>query len=1129
MKKIIFLLSFFITYMGHAQFYDINTIIPNSPSTAKFEEVFSPKVSEFNGTLDVTIPIYEIKVDEVTIPIYLRYDSSGVKVEEEASWVGQSWSLMAGGLVSRNQVGIPDDMNKNVGFVPTFISYLHPMDPLGSSSSSLCNTPQVYHNSGWFYARDKIQSIANAVENGSSISDTGHLGYYKAIGYGANDSAPDIFNAFLPNGQSENFFFNKRDEVHFFDKNSIAVNYDIADINKGIDYFSIKDNNGTTYKYNQKEYLRYQRDNFTGNTNPEYVSSAYTKPVRRSSSALSPHNFYTFWTAYGEGRCVSYSDPEAIKISERLWPKAWHTSEIETVKGNKIHFDHQTDTIFKLSNTFLKRDLYASRNVAGRSLHITWAYSSGNSFQKIAYPRLSEITWDQGRIEFISGDVREDVYKDTSVNAVSRTKSLDKVIIYDKFDNVIKEFELRYSYRNAEGYSSSLPAHEKSLYKRLFLDEVISKDKIGKITGSYKMTYNATKLPNKFSFEQDYWGYYNNNNANTFLPNLWWYPSEQRDYIDKSKMSLYPRTTYNGQQKRLNNYMDDFFPPRLPVNVFFADRRPNETYSKAGVLEKIEYPAGGELAIAYEQNQFLYRGKSEYGPGLRVSKTTLKESSTDTNAIVTDYIYNQNGKTTGRVRTLPMFTGLGRYHSADDPQEFYYISSHPINEFNNAFNGEFGYLRVEKKYSGGENGKEVKTFSFPIPLGKTNVTENGLNLYNTSLNNLYSRATYVRSFSSNPGFTTNSSDYFPYPSETNFSFAFGKPLSVKTYDNQNRILLDKTYAYEYSNNYNTTKALFDTGGEGRAAINYLSAKYQLIEDSSDYHDSGNRLNTSTSYVYNDDFLLSEKNFINSDGKLYTENYKYTRDFVYQTSIFEQDPFGNWYEIIQKNLYGKMIDKNMIHYPIETIKRVDNKVVSSELNKFKRVSLSNNRVTYVPQDYLKLETKVPLTDYVETSPSNTISGEQLSIDSRLKSSILYEKYNDGANITQYRESNGIPVTIIWGYHENYPIAKLENITYDQVKSYVNNLIAKSNQDNDRTIKYIGKEGALRKDLDELRTAFPLAMITTYTYDPLIGMTSETDPKGDTTYYEYDEYNRLKAVKNSDGNILTKNDYNYASQN
>jgi YD repeat-containing protein len=67
-----------------------------------------------------------------------------------------------------------------------------------------------------------------------------------------------------------------------------------------------------------------------------------------------------------------------------------------------------------------------------------------------------------------------------------------------------------------------------------------------------------------------------------------------------------------------------------------------------------------------------------------------------------------------------------------------------------------------------------------------------------------------------------------------------------------------------------------------------------------------------------------------------------------------------------------------------------------------------------------------------------------------------------------------------------------------------------------------------NLDELRL-YPFdAVMTTATYDPLVGKTSETDANHVTTFYEYDAFHRLKRVKDQYGNIIKQLVYHYKGQ-
>lgn len=66
------------------------------------------------------------------------------------------------------------------------------------------------------------------------------------------------------------------------------------------------------------------------------------------------------------------------------------------------------------------------------------------------------------------------------------------------------------------------------------------------------------------------------------------------------------------------------------------------------------------------------------------------------------------------------------------------------------------------------------------------------------------------------------------------------------------------------------------------------------------------------------------------------------------------------------------------------------------------------------------------------------------------------------------------------------------------------------------------------IDELRLYPVDAQMTTYTYDPLIGITSQCDVNNKVTYYVYDELRRLKLIKDQDKFIIKKICYNYDGQ-
>lgn len=65
-------------------------------------------------------------------------------------------------------------------------------------------------------------------------------------------------------------------------------------------------------------------------------------------------------------------------------------------------------------------------------------------------------------------------------------------------------------------------------------------------------------------------------------------------------------------------------------------------------------------------------------------------------------------------------------------------------------------------------------------------------------------------------------------------------------------------------------------------------------------------------------------------------------------------------------------------------------------------------------------------------------------------------------------------------------------------------------------------------DDLRLHPSTAQMTTYTHNPLVGITSETDVRNQTIYYEYDDLQRLKLIRNHKGDILKSYEYHFKQQ-
>lgn len=88
---------------------DLDVNQPKSPTTGALLKYLDFGATGNNGAPNISIPIYEVKAGELSLPISINYNATGIKVSDEAGNIGLNWNLLAGGVISRSVIGKVDD------------------------------------------------------------------------------------------------------------------------------------------------------------------------------------------------------------------------------------------------------------------------------------------------------------------------------------------------------------------------------------------------------------------------------------------------------------------------------------------------------------------------------------------------------------------------------------------------------------------------------------------------------------------------------------------------------------------------------------------------------------------------------------------------------------------------------------------------------------------------------------------------------------------------------------------------------------------------------------------------------------------------------------------------------------
>ena len=198
--------------------------------------------------------------------------------------------------------------------------------------------------------------------------------------------------------------------------------------------------------------------------------------------------------------------------------------------------------------------------------------------------------------------------------------------------------------------------------------------------------------------------------------------------------------------------------------------------------------------------------------------------------------------------------------------------------------------------------------------------------------------------------------------------------------------------------------------------------------------------------------------------------------------------------------------------IETSSWKNSNLLSAAFNRYDYVSNPSGFV--YPQQTQSINLASPSSSFTKSATSS--SGTSLTKDSRYIDETVFN-FNAG-NLVSVTKKDGVTNTYLWGYNNLYPVAKIHGTDYTTASGLVNSSV----------LQNPSSDAVLRTQLSNLNSNLTSAFVTAYTYMPMLGITSETDPAGHTSYYEYDAFGRLRIIRDQYRNILKKYCYNYAGQ-
>ncbi|SMC74821.1 hypothetical protein [Pedobacter africanus] len=1138
--KIIAILAIFhcaTILTGNAQETRVSIPIPPSPTAAGLGAYAETPVSTYTGVPSINIPLYEIDAKGFKLPISLAYQATGVRVEDEASWVGLGWSLFAGGVITRSVKGLDD--------IPVE----------SSSGTGHIGYPDV-----------KLPSVGedNVYPGGNNTQDEVLANSILSKQY---DPEPDVFYFnFL--GNSGKFIFKPREsvsqplEVQLISQQKMQIDVSL-NIQTNSYEWVITTVDGNRFFFSTPEKTKSYTQTLPAldwNSDPMqqypqlHTSAWYLKQIITNKGEIIDFQ-YTDPSPNGSRRAILKSEMYAKYLyTEDLFPGV--QCESDPACSSSTHF--------YTNSLMINYDVY-----------------------------LKEIRYKHVSIEFSTAS-REDIapYNDLYVTNTQPQKltrmTINRVINGQK--ELFKFFDFQTDY-----FESG--TNRGTLSKRLRLKSVTEKT-ASESKPPYVFDYNEFNnysIADKDSRSKDHWGFYNGkDNTNiltmgvakpTTIPRIRVVNplSGAVDYVNGANRecdanylkigSLSKITFPTGGSENFDYEPNDYLEPELAkiphvVSFFrYGEHVPNppgpempsytlnlsqttlieflvaaSVSSPACNLETMdrtvasiintstnvpihitlnfgcnkndrtnyitELPAGTYNVVVYATPYFTTEGTlkweeitgsytlSKVGGGMRIKRIRKLDGITQKEAI-TNYKYTTSDGTASSGKLMsPLVYDYNWYNvlnvtcqilggSYRDDQKCYYnySESAPYIPLSNSANGSaVGYSEVSVELTDGismSGGKTVYHY-----LNEPDV--------------FFSRYLPTRPDLSN-GLMSRKEEFLKnsqgaYVKIRELEIGYQREDSSRVRLVGMKVLMPQGYPWYL--NYSDTFKFYSTYSDW---WHKKTEKLTNLPYGEGAVTSVNIENTDFFYENPEHKLLTKTVLTNSDGSNTITKYLRPADYLNANNAV----------LDEMRSFAHMHDR-VIEEIVEIEKGGQQKTKTAAFTEYDYGDLS-----MVPRSTHALKNAESKSGFVN-SLSNGMPNDS---DYSLTATYRYDPWS--GNVTEIEEEGNSYTTILWGYGNLYPIAKIENARRVDVEAVI------SGMDLGAFGEGYHSDSEVNSFLAPLRTSAALkhAFITTYTYKPLVGITSAMDTKGMKVYYEYDSFGRLRFEKDQNGNIIKSYDYHY----